>query len=49
MSRTLCPLDANQIQPLQRAQTFYVEISTQSNVSVPFSLRAEIVEDFMIQ
>ena len=48
VKRTLCPLDSN-IPSLDLDQTFYVEISSLANVSMVYSLKAEILTDFEIK
>lgn len=44
VSRTLCPVDSN-----NTAQKIYVEFSTQAKKNVTFTLRAELVYNFMIK
>lgn len=44
VSRTLCPVDL-----FHEDQRIYVEISTQANISVPYTLKAQLVDSFIIQ
>ncbi|XP_052804134.1 SID1 transmembrane family member 1-like isoform X1 [Mya arenaria] len=46
-SRTLCPEDMGKKLPYNR--TFTVAVSSQSSMPVNFTLKAEVVEDFVIQ
>ncbi|XP_052227899.1 SID1 transmembrane family member 1-like [Dreissena polymorpha] len=48
-SRILCPVDLNRNLDQAFPEAFTVTVSSQSTVSVPFSLKADILEDFTIQ
>jgi hypothetical protein len=44
VSRTLCPVDTNNI-----VQKIFVEFSTQAEREISFTLRAELIYDFILQ
>ncbi|XP_052228430.1 SID1 transmembrane family member 1-like isoform X2 [Dreissena polymorpha] len=48
-SRILCPVDLNRNLDQAFPEAFTVTVSSQSTVSVPFSLKADILEGFTIQ